>query len=347
MVPPRRKRPESPGGPLRSGRVTIESFESRVLRRNPLGDPFVREVPVYLPPGYDDSPARRYPVLFVLTGFTGSGRALLNRSNFNEALDQRMDRLTASGAVRPMIVVMPDAYTRYGGSQYLNSTATGRYEDHVVKELVPWVDRQFRTKAEPAHRGVMGKSSGGYGALVLGMRHPDVFGAIASHSGDACFPYAYLPDFPKTVNGLERHGGLAGFLRAFDRAPRKTHDLVAILNIVAMSACYSPNPRSPHGFDFPFEPGTGRIIDRVWKRWLDLDPVNMIPAHAAALRRARLVYLDAGTRDEWNLHLGARMMAGILARHRVPHVHEEFDDGHMDVSYRYDSSLPLLSKALA
>jgi enterochelin esterase family protein len=321
-------------------------MESRVLRGNRPGDPNLREVPVYLPPGYDDSPKRRYPVVVVLTGFTGSGRMLLNRSNFTEAIDLRMDRLIATGRARPMILVMPDCYTRYGGSQYLNSSATGRYEDHVVHEIVPWIDSRYRTKGDRAHRGVMGKSSGGYGAMVLGMKHPGVFGALASHSGDAYFEYCYLPDFPKAIDGLRKHGGVEGFMRAFEKAPRKKHDLVGVLNIIAMAACYGPRPRAPLGFDLPFDLDTGRLDERVWDRWLRLDPVRMIPQHAAALRKLRLLFIDVGTRDEYNLHHGARILRRTLRRHGIRHVYEEFDDGHMDISYRYDASLARMSRAL-
>jgi len=328
------------------GRVVLDYIDSRVLRGNRPGDPHLREVPVYLPPGYDDSKTKRYPVVVVLTGFTGSGRMLLNRSNFDEAIDQRMDRLIATGRVKPMILVMPDGYTRYGGSQYLNSPATGRYEDHMIREIVPWADARYRTKAEAGHRAVIGKSSGGYGALVLGMKHPDVFGALASHSGDAYFEYCYLPDIPKALSEIARHGGLEKFLRAFDRAPKKKHDMVMALNIVGMSSCYSPNPRSALGFDLPWDAKTEKLDERVWKKWLAHDPVRMARKHAAALKRLRLVYLEAGVRDEWNLHIGARILSKTLAKLGVKHVHEEFDDGHMGISYRYDASLPRISRAI-
>jgi enterochelin esterase family protein len=329
-----------------SGRVVHDLIESKVLRGNRPGDPHVREIPVYLPPGYDQSARKRYPVVYVLTGFTGSGRMLLNRTNFTESLDQRMDRMISTGRCRPMILVLPDCYTRYGGSQYLNSTATGRYEDHVIREVVPWVEARYRTKSDRAHRGVMGKSSGGYGALTLGMKYPNVFGAVACHSGDAYFEYCYLPDFPKALDGLKKHGGVAGFMRAFERAPKKRFEMVAVLNIVAMSACYSPNPRDPFGFDLPFDLETGRIKERVWARWLALDPVRMVSSHAHALRAMKLLFIDAGKRDEWNLHHGARILREALRRHDVRHVYEEFDDGHMDIAYRYDRSLPRLSRAL-
>src|SRR5262249_26206037 len=148
------------------GRVVMQQVESQVLRGNAAGDSPARTVPVYLPPSYDAEPSRRFPVAFVLSGFTGRGRALLNDSAWSPPLDQRMDRLIARGECGEMILVLPDCFTRYGGSQYINSSATGRYEDHLVAELVPFVDRTYRTLAAAEHRGVIGKSSGGYGALV-------------------------------------------------------------------------------------------------------------------------------------------------------------------------------------
>ena len=200
---------------MASGQVVIERFHRRVLEGNRAGDPADRRVPIYLPPSYAGDPARRYAVGFVLTGFTGRGRMLLNDNPWNPALDDRMDGLIERGACEEMILVMPDCFTRYGGSQYLNSSATGRYMDHVVEELVPFVDARYRTLAGRAHRGVMGKSSGGFGALVLGLLHPEVFGAVACHSGDMCFEYCYRGDVPKALSQIQPAGGLRAWLEAF------------------------------------------------------------------------------------------------------------------------------------
>ena len=175
----------------------------------------VRDVYVYLPPGYEDDGRRRYPVVLVLTGFTGIGENPWQRKGWGEALHQRMDRLVRTGKVQPMILVTPDCFTSLGGSQYVDSPAIGDYETFVVDEVVPYVDRAYRTLSGPAHHGVCGKSSGGYGALMLGMRHPKVFGAIASHSGDAYFDYCYAYDFVRCWDALRRAGGLEKFLRAF------------------------------------------------------------------------------------------------------------------------------------
>lgn len=329
---------------MSASRIEVHRIESDVLRGNPLGDPTTRDVTVYLPPGYDDEPARRFPVLLGVVGFTGTGAMLFNVDPLGEDLRRKLDRLIATGACPPMIVAAPDCFTRLGGNQYINSTATGRYEDFLMQEVIPHVNRTFRTGAW----GVFGKSSGGYGAIVLGMRHPEVFRALADHSGDANFELCYLPDFPEALDRYREAGGPAEWLQAFwadDNRHRKKH--MKALNALAMAAHYSPNPASPHvGIDLPFDLDTGRFRWDVWQRWREWDPVNMVERHAAGLRTLSLVYVDCGTKDEFSLHWGARALAARLAEHRIPVVHEEFDDGHMSITYRYDRSLPLLGKAL-
>ncbi len=330
---------------MSEGTVMIETIASEVLRGNPLGDPFVRRVPIYLPPDYHAGDTR-YPVVFVLTGFTGRGVMLLNDAAWDETLPQRMDRLIASGVVRPMILVMPDCFTRIGGSQYLNSSAVGRYEDHVVKELVAYVDANYRTLPERNARAVVGKSSGGYGALMLAMRHPDVFGLLASHSGDTYFEYCYKSSLVRAVRALKKFGGVEKFWNDLPTIRPKDSDFHAAIDAVAMAACYSPNPAAPLGFDLPFDLETGELNEQVWARWLRSDPVNLVDQYAAPLRSLKLVYLDAGLRDEFNLQYGARIFCKRLQNHGIPFIHEEFDDGHFNIQYRYDVSLKAISDAM-
>jgi S-formylglutathione hydrolase FrmB len=335
-------------GVMEVGQVVMERFESAVLRGNAAGDPHQRLVPVYLPPSYEREPGRRYPVLFVLSGFTGRGRMLLNDNPWSPALNDRMDALIARGACAEMILVMPDCFTRYGGSQYLNSSATGRYRDHLIGELVPFVDRKYRTLAGRDYRGVAGKSSGGYGALVMGMQHPEVFGAVACHSGDICFDYCYRGDIPRFCSTVQEAGGIEPWLEMFEAKHQKKGDDTVAFDILGMAAAYSPNPATtPFGIDLPCDPETGAFREEVWARWLEHDPLRLLERHADALRSLRLLYLDCGTKDEFHLHHGARLFCRRLRALGIPHEYEEFDDGHMNVAYRYDVSLPRMGAALA
>ena len=334
---------------MKRGRVEKPVLASRLLAGNPLGDPTDRVTPVYLPPSYDESPSRRYPLIVAITGFTGTGRMLLNESFLEPALDERLDRLIDTGAMGEAIVVMPDCITRYGGSQYIDSSATGPYGRYTAIEVVDWVDANYRTIPRPEARGVFGKSSGGYGSFRMAVDFPSVFGAFACHSGDMAFEYCYQPEWGPTLRYFwHKDTTPAKFLAGFRDLPpsERGDDFHAVLNECAMASCYSPSPAAEAGFDLPFSLETGELIPEVWERWLANDPVRMIDGSLDALRSQRLIYLDCGTKDEWLLDVGARRAAARMRAHGLDVVHEEFDAGHMNIPYRYDVSLPMLTKAL-
>ncbi|HTD80706.1 MAG TPA: alpha/beta hydrolase-fold protein [Thermoplasmata archaeon] len=328
---------------MAGGEVVIETFDSTVLRGNPLKDPTRRNVAIYLPPKFD--PNKRYPAAYGIVGYTGTGRSLLNVDPLGEDLKSKLDRLIRTGKMGPMIVPLPDCFTRVGGNQYINSSATGPYDDYLRKEVIPFVESRYRV----GRRGVWGKSSGGYGAIVQGMLHPDTWQALADHSGDSCFEYVYIMDFPGALEAFREHGGPEGWLRWFWRQPnRKKESFFHPLNALGMAAHYSPNPKSTHmGIDFPYDLETGEWRPDVWKRWRAWDPVNMVERRSRALRRMRLVYIDCGTKDQYNLIWGARTLHSKLTKLRIRHVYEEFEDTHSNITYRYDTSLPLMWRALS
>ena len=170
-----------------AGRLEEHAFESEVLKDNALEDPHVRPLWVYLPPGYDDEPDRRYPSIYVIQGLTGQLDMWRNRMAFRRNFPELVDALFAAGDSPPAILVWVDGWTSLGGSQFVDSPGTGRYHTYIVDEIVPWIDERYRTLPEAAHRGITGKSSGGYGAMITPMLRPDVFGGLATHAGDALF----------------------------------------------------------------------------------------------------------------------------------------------------------------
>jgi S-formylglutathione hydrolase FrmB len=324
-----------------AGTVVVHRLRSELLQHNALGDPTERDLHVYLPPGHD--PARPTPALLAIVGFTGTGGSLFNVDPLGEDLKSRLDRLILSGMCPPVVVVAPDCFTRVGGNQYINSAATGPYEDYLLAEVMPFVAAQHRIKAW----GVFGKSSGGYGAIMLAMRHPGAFAAIADHSGDAGFELCYLPDFPAALDAFREAGGPAAWLERFWADPnRHRRKYLKPLNVMGMAAHYSPDATAPLGIAFPFDLETGELRPDVWERWRACDPVNLVASHAEALRGLRVLYIDCGVRDEFNLLWGARALVARLRRAGIAPHYEEFDDGHMSISYRYDVSIPLLVKAL-
>ncbi len=322
------------------GTIRILNHSSEVLKHNPLGDPANRELFVYLPPNYDEE--KRFPVIYCLTGFTGRGKMLLNDNAFSPNLAERMDKLIAENVIKPMIIVMPNCFTYYGGSQYINSTATGNYEDYLTKELVGFVDENFKTIPDKNSRAVMGKSSGGYGALICGLRHSETFGLICSTSGDAYFELCYLSDIPKAVRSIK--GNPTAFLEKFLGTEKKGGNDFPAFNLIGMSACYSPNGSS---FDLPFDLETGKINDEIWQKWLTHDPVRLVKDHIESLKSLKLLYIDAGTHDEFALDIGARILCKEFERFDIPYIHEEFDDGHFNISYRYNRSLELISSNMS
>lgn len=279
----------------------------------------------------------------------GFGAMFLSPQAWGYSIDERCDKLIAEGAMSECIVVMPDCFTRFGGAQYRNSSALGQYEDYLTGEIVPFVDHTFRTLSDKRHRAVMGKSSGGYGALTLCMKHPDLFSAIYCSAGDMYFEYCYLPDIPKCYSAVSSYGGLETFLDSFFKALKKSGDMITAINIIAMSAAYSPNPENKSfGFDLPFDDITGEWRPDVWAEWKKCDPVIMIErsGYRDALKQLNGLFLDCGSRDEYHLHVGARIFTKRLKDFSIPFEYEEFNDGHMNTGYRYDTALARISRII-
>jgi hypothetical protein len=331
------------------GRFDETSFQSEVLRGNPLGDPHRRPLWVYLPPGYDKEPNRRYPSVYVIQGLTGQIDMWRNRAAFRKNFPELTDELFAEGDTPPCVVVWVDCWTSLGGSQFLDSPGTGRYHTYLCEEVVPWIDGQYRTLADRAHRGIAGKSSGGYGAMVTPMLRPDLWSGFATHAGDALFEVCYLPEFRESARALrEDYGGsFEKFWQAFRKRPAFSKDSDAhLMNDWCMAACYSTDRDGT--VRLPFDPATGELIPAVWDRWLAWDPVRMVPAHAEALRSMKAIYIDAGTKDDYYLDLGAEAFRGALADIGVTDVFFElFDASHAAIEYRYPLSLRYLAERLS
>jgi molybdopterin converting factor small subunit len=331
-----------------AGRWVEHQVESALLRGNPLGDPHLRPLWVYLPPAYDRDEERRYPSIYVIQGMTGQLDMWRNRSAFRRNFPELLDALFAEQDCPPAVVVFVDCWTSYGGSQFLDSPGTGRYHSYLCSEVVPFVDAEYRTINAPAHRGIMGKSSGGYGAMVTPMLRPDLFGGLATHAGDALFELCYLPEFGAVVRALREsyQGSYEKFWEDFRARPAfggKDDDV--LVNSYAMAACYSAEPDGT--VRLPFDTRTGVLIPEVWERWLRWDPVRMVPEHAEQLQKLRAVYIDAGRRDEYYLDLGAEAFRAALADVGVTDVFFElFDAGHMMIEYRYPIALRYLAERL-
>jgi S-formylglutathione hydrolase FrmB len=332
-----------------AGRYEEHAFESEVLKGNALGDPHVRPLWVYLPPGYDEDEERRYPSIYMIQGLTGQLDMWRNRTAFRRNFPELADELFAKGESPPAILVWVDAWTSLGGSQFIDSPATGRYHTHIVDELVPFVDERYRTLPEAAHRGIAGKSSGGYGAMVNPMLRPDVFGGMATHAGDALFEMCYQADFRRSVRTLRDmyNGSFDKFWEDFRSRPAFAKDSDAtLLNDWCMAACYSADEDGT--VQLPYDTDTGELRPEVWERWLAWDPVRMARERGDALQSLRAIYIDCGKRDQFFLDLGAEAFRRELdAQGVTDYFFELFDATHSAIEYRYPLGLKYLAERLS
>lgn len=342
---------EPPWGRIFAGRLDQHVIDSEALTGNPLGDPHRRPIWVYTPPGYDEEPERHYPSVYLIQGMTGQIDMWHNRSAFAPTVVEAIDEWFARPGATPAIVAFVDAWTSVGGSQFLDSPGTGRYHTYLCDEIVPFVDGRYRTLNAAAHRGIAGKSSGGYGAMVTPMLRPDLFGGLATHSGDALFEDCYLPEFPEAARALRDHhgGSFDAFWADFRSRPgRSRPGDAALVNEWAMAACYSADADGT--VRLPFDPATGRLVPETWERWLAWDPVRMAPRHATALRGLRGIWIDAGRSDEYYLDLGAEAFRAELEALGIgePVVHFELFDGkHGGIAWRYPDAIGWLATRLA
>jgi S-formylglutathione hydrolase FrmB len=242
------------------------------------------------------------------------------------------------------VIAFVDCWTSLGGSQFLDSTATGRYHTYLCEEVVPFVDSRYRTLNAREHRGIAGKSSGGYGAMVTPMLRPDLFGGLATHAGDALFEVCYQPEFAQVARSLrdDFDGSYERFWEDFRSRPAFSRkEDMWLVNTYCMAACYSAG-------ELPFTVSTGELRRDVFDRWLEWDPVRMVPRHADALRSMRAIWIDAGKRDEYFLDLGAEAFRTALAGVGVTDVHFElFDATHGLIEYRYPLALRYLTERLS
>jgi hypothetical protein len=333
---------KSPNTPR--GTVHRIALDSTVLKSNRLGDPTNRLIDVYIPHGHD---GKGLPLLVDLVGFTAGGPAHTNWKNFGENLPERLDRLIASGALPPCAVAFPDCFTKLGGNQYVNSSAVGLWDDFLRTEAVPFVEQTFGCGGA-GKRGVFGKSSGGYGAMVHALLHPDFWSAAAVHSGDMGFELLYRHEFVPVLRELTKvNFDFAAWVDKFWDAKKTKDSDVHLIMILAQAASFDPDPAAPYGLRLPVTHDTCELIPDRWNAWLAFDPLTLVEQHGPGLAQMKALYIDCGDIDQYNLVYGARRMHKRLDAFGVKHTYEEFPDNHSSVDYRMDVSLPILVKALS
>jgi enterochelin esterase-like enzyme len=329
------------------GRIETIWIESEALKSNLLGDPSRRRVDVYVPAG---ETGRGLPLLVDLVGFMSGGPAHTNWKNYSENVPERLDRLIGTGAMPPVVTAFPDCFTRLGGNQYIDSSAVGLWETFLIAEMLPNLEVRFGCGG-PGRRGIFGKSSGGFGAFVHALRHGGaVWNAAACHSGDMGFELLYRSDLCSAVRTLDEHAlSIENFIRKFEEGPKPKDSEWHTLMLLAQAATFDPDPGSYLGIRLPVDLRTCELIPERWENWMRWDPLRLARDLACQerLRSLRALFIDCGTKDQYNLVYGARQLHALLERQGVEHTYEEFPDNHSSTDYRMDRSLPILAMALA
>ena len=300
------------------GRIVEDTVHSKALEGNLLDDPADRSVFVYLPPSYDKGD-QRYPVLYLLHGNGGRSNIWTQGRFQGMNIKSSMDSLILADAVREMIIVMPDANNRYRGSHYVNSSTTGNWADFITRDLIQYIDATYRTIPHAHSRGLAGHSMGGRGTLYLAMTYPGIYGAIyGSSAGQMDFgELRQTPDNPEWWSKLIT-------LQDISQADRR------MVRMLGLTAAFTPNPnRPPFYVDFQYELVDGKLQPRpaVWQKWLDHDPVALVPVSGDNLRQLRGFRFDCGLADDRVLP-SSRVFARALTAAGIPHEYEEHDGDH-------------------
>lgn len=312
--------------PVEQGQLVQTHFTASALAGNLLGDLVEQPVSIYLPPGYAASPSRRYPSVYLLHGYTGHIETWTTDGYQKMNLRDVMDELIRTKAVPPMIVVVPNGRNAYLGSFYANSTSTGRWEDAIAQELVAFVDQKYRTLASPKSRGVAGHSMGGYGAIVFGMHHPDVFGSVYAMS-----PCCLVLDEDLGSDNADWRQALE--LTQRDQLSKDPQTALEFyLDVwVAMAAALSPDPNAPPFYgDFPYRLEDGRLVpsEPAYSLWRSKMPAYLVEQNRAQLLRLRGLAIDVGDHDDFaHIRYGSRVFSDALAEREIPHVFEIYADG--------------------
>ncbi len=310
---------------------TRHTLASDALRGNPLGDPHERDLWVWAPQDH----ARGYPTVYVLHAHLRSAESWFNVEPFERSYPEEIDTLAPEA-----VVVLVDGWTSVGGSQWIDSDGVGRYGTYLQDEVVPFVDAGYPTNGA---RGLQGKSSGGYGAIVNTLARPDLFHAFAAHAPDALFEVTLAHGFPAAARVLAQRGitSMSEFWESFTGLDEPGNALLTELGACALAFGDG---------ELPFDPETAAVDPERWERWLDHDSVRLVDEHRAAVAGLRGAWIDAGDSDEYNLDRGA-----LALRRAIQHAglseerlhFELFPGGHRGVSHRYPLSLAYLLGSLS
>ena len=334
--------PKHSFAPIR-GTVDRFSFSSTRLN-NQLGDPNEREIMVHWTTEGQQrlDQGDTLPVIIYLSPFTSSSPARAGWKAFSESILQRRERLVATGEMEPVFLVLPDSFTSLGGNQFVDTPIMGQWSTWLADDLCKELSSRYQINGKFS---LVGKSSGGYGALVNAMLHPHAWVGIASHSGDVGFEEMFRHDFYSTVRRMSKYSSIEAFITSTVESPTMSYETMHDLMMIALASSYDP-PASGliRDLQLPLERVSGTFDNDAWNRWKTWDPLNMVHEHIDALSHLKWLYFDCGCYDQYNIHFGSRQLHELLDGLNISHEYSEFEGTHSGIDYRLDISLSHLSK---
>lgn len=322
-------------------------YSSKAIRGFPMHDPHERKFPIYLPPNYNPKRKEPYPVVFILAGWAGrSSKYVSDGSVFDIPMDQRLDQAIERKELNELIAVFPDGTSKWGHSQYINSPSFGNYSDYICDELVDFVDSKYHTHKSANFRGIMGHSSGGFGALVNGFLRSDRFQYVCSSAGDTFFELSLLPGAIDALNEVEKSGSISKFFEEFFLNPnpsnwggKKMHAMMTL----SLAPCYAPNPtKGPLFGDVFFDLRDGQIIPEIWQKYLQWDPIHLVHRHKTTAQKLKFIHLECGLQDEYGMLWGHRRLAKELGSLGISYQIDEYPGTHSGHNHRYTSRIKLM-----
>ena len=304
---------------IAKGTVERIKVHGKLLEGNLSGDSADRNVSIYLPATYSSNPKKHYPVVYFLHGYTDDDAKFYGFKKHWMILPPILDTVFAQDPTHEMIVVTPDAYTLFQGSMYSNSMTTGNWEDFVAKELVGYIDSHYRTIAKKESRGLCGHSMGGYGALRIGEKNPDIFSTVyllspcclnsPAMSAETMSPAFLRADSVKTIEELQK----ADF---FTKAQ------------FASAAAWSPNPTNPPFYlDLPVK--DGKLQPQVLQKWDANRPLNSLDQYIYNIKQLKAIGFDAGDKD-MNIAESIKTLDDELNKYGIQHSFEIYEGDHIN-----------------
>ena len=329
------------------GQIDRYVLDSKLLE-NRLGDPTSREILVHIAPEGVDliHKGEKLPVIIYLAPFTSSGPARAGWKAFSESILQRHERLVGNGEMPPCLLVLPDTFTSLGGNQFVDSPVMGNWSTWLSSDLKDSIMQRYSCNGK---FGLIGKSSGGYGAMYNALTNPSQWDGIVSHSGDVGFETMFMPTFAETITHISRYGSPANYVDSVMKAGKMSSDDFHTLMICAMAASYDPGiseADNPLGIQLPVDMKHCELDEHRWSKWLEFDTLKLIESNSNNLNSLKLLFFDCGNQDQYGIQYGSRKMAIRLSELGINHIWEEFDGTHSGIDFRLDTSLPLLSKSL-